>query len=140
MGLRDGIKKGRDWFTSPLMVWVKRRKLLRDGHESFDGEWPMPLTLRMKYKRFERQLKGALITIPGAVMGAVAGALLRQPSQCGHVSLRVANAEVYKTRYGYSYWVAHVKCRDCPEEWKLQARTPGAYSSDPDSNVFRDSR
>lgn len=58
---------------------------------------------------------------------------------CHHAALKVVHAHVVKTRFAYSYWKALVRCRTCDEEWILQARTPGLLSSDPHSNIFRDS-
>ena len=58
---------------------------------------------------------------------------------CTHTVLKVAHAHVVNTDFGYAYWKALVKCRTCDEEWILQARTPGLLSSDPHSNIFRDS-
>ncbi len=60
-------------------------------------------------------------------------------SVCPHTWLDVVEAHVTETRYAYSYWQAHVVCHDCGEEWFLQARTPGFYSSRPSSPVYEDS-
>lgn len=123
--------------SGSLHAWLRRNTSL--NNPASPDTWdiiPDAMTLRMKYKRWERRLTGVLSKLPGAVAGAVKGVIESEVS-CRHVGIKVVNAEVVKTIYGYSYWVAHLRCLDCPEEWKVQARTPGRYSAEPQSNVFR---
>jgi hypothetical protein len=57
---------------------------------------------------------------------------------CTHESIAMVEGDVHPTRYGYDYLVVHLRCRDCPSEWKVQGRTPGKFSSRPAQKTFTD--
>jgi hypothetical protein len=122
MDLQDRFESYRQWWSRA------RSKLIGDLR---DVEWwsfvPDPLSMRMRRKRLQRRWQSAVLAFFAA----------EPAKQCGHVALGVVSADVHKTPYGYSYFVAHLKCLDCSEEWKVQARTSGYFSASPTSNVFR---
>lgn len=63
--------------------------------------------------------------------------------QCVHAELYMISGDrspqhSARNAYGYSYLVVRLGCRDCREEWKVQGRTPGAFSAYPNDSVYRD--
>jgi hypothetical protein len=64
-------------------------------------------------------------------------ALIHNP-HCPHSLMKIAEATVHDTAWGYQYLVVNMHCVDCAQDWKLQARTPGKFSSHSNSDVFVD--
>jgi hypothetical protein len=92
----------------------------------------------LKYPRF-------LVEVFVATVAAQVAALQELRSrQCVHAELYMIAGEREpqhqdRNAYGYSYLVVWLGCRDCNEEWKVQGRTPGAFSAYPNiKNVYRD--
>jgi hypothetical protein len=137
-----------------------REKMVRRPSEEVDEDWPPTMppsvvarrliyklqvalgasgsTLRRGWRRSFKYPKFLIELFVVTMAAIVAQIRAGQDRRCPHTWIQVLNAEHHKTPYGYEYWVALIGCRDCDEEWKVQARTPGKFSSASESQVFRD--
>jgi len=110
--------------------------------DDFSDRWAV--ATRRAWQLLTRYPKFLIELFVTTVATTVAALQEFRSRQCQHVELYMIAGErepqhADRNAYGYSYLVVLVGCRDCKEEWKVQGRTPGAFSAYPNiTNVYRD--